>query len=149
MSNGMVSSNHPQKKSSIYPKLLCQSGICRSDLHEFSHRPLSNYANSLLTNFLRHSHRPVAMGHDLCGRVRIPLSTSSFKDGDPVIVDSRFTCNCCAPCLTRTRSYIDCAGVPAWLKSGMEAIREHGLYVMVAVWEQPVSSGERDFSNEV
>ena len=33
----------------------------------------------------------------------------------------------------------DCAGVPAGLKSGMEAIREHGLYVMVAVWEQPVS----------
>lgn len=33
----------------------------------------------------------------------------------------------------------DCAGVPAGLKSGMEAISEHGLYVMVAVWEQPVS----------
>ena len=32
----------------------------------------------------------------------------------------------------------DCAGVPRALESAMNAIRFEGLYVMVAVWEQPV-----------
>jgi (R,R)-butanediol dehydrogenase/meso-butanediol dehydrogenase/diacetyl reductase len=33
----------------------------------------------------------------------------------------------------------DCAGVPAGLESAFDAIRHNGLYVMVAVWEKPVS----------
>lgn len=32
----------------------------------------------------------------------------------------------------------DCAGVAAGLDSALEALRVHGLYVMVAVWETPV-----------
>lgn len=34
----------------------------------------------------------------------------------------------------------DCAGVPAGLESGLDALRFNGLYVMVAVFEKPVSS---------
>lgn len=33
----------------------------------------------------------------------------------------------------------DCAGVEVGLKSGMEVLRNYGLYVMVAVWPKPVS----------
>lgn len=33
----------------------------------------------------------------------------------------------------------DCAGVPAGLNAGFDALRFEGLYVMVAVWEKPVS----------
>jgi (R,R)-butanediol dehydrogenase/meso-butanediol dehydrogenase/diacetyl reductase len=33
----------------------------------------------------------------------------------------------------------DCAGVPVGLESAFDAIRFNGLYVMVAVWEKPVS----------
>ncbi|KAI5367652.1 putative GroES-like superfamily, alcohol dehydrogenase-like, NAD(P)-binding domain superfamily [Septoria linicola] len=33
----------------------------------------------------------------------------------------------------------DCAGVPAGLESGMDALRHHGLYMMVAVWEKPIT----------
>lgn len=33
----------------------------------------------------------------------------------------------------------DCAGVPVALQAGMDAIRRSGLYMMVAVWEKPVS----------
>jgi len=33
----------------------------------------------------------------------------------------------------------DCAGIPAGLKAGMEAVRVRGVYVNVAGWEAPVS----------
>lgn len=33
----------------------------------------------------------------------------------------------------------DCAGVPVGLEAGFDAIRSNGLYIMVAVWEKPLT----------
>lgn len=33
----------------------------------------------------------------------------------------------------------DCAGVPVALEAAFDAIRTEGLYVMIAVWERPLT----------
>ena len=33
----------------------------------------------------------------------------------------------------------DCAGVPSALDAGFDAVRSSGLYIMVAVWEKPLT----------
>jgi threonine dehydrogenase-like Zn-dependent dehydrogenase len=53
-------------------------GICGSDLHAYI-APSSMTAESL----------PIALGHEISGRVRNPPSSSSLKDGEAVFVDPR------------------------------------------------------------
>jgi threonine dehydrogenase-like Zn-dependent dehydrogenase len=52
-------------------------GICGSDLHAYV--DTSNTMNGL----------PLALGHEIAGRVSKPPSSSKFKDGDAVFVDPR------------------------------------------------------------
>ncbi|EME85267.1 uncharacterized protein MYCFIDRAFT_193622 [Pseudocercospora fijiensis CIRAD86] len=61
-------------------------GICGSDLHEYLLGPLTTTTT------------PTTLGHELCGRVRNPPSTSKFHDGDPVIIDPRILCKTCPAC---------------------------------------------------
>lgn len=53
-------------------------GICGSDLHAYT-SPDDTTSPSL----------PVALGHEIAGRVRTPPVSSKFKDGDEVFVDPR------------------------------------------------------------
>lgn len=62
--------------------------ICGSDLHEYLTGPVTLTCQHLL----------LAIGHELCGRVRNPVPVSRFKDGEVVTVDSRILCGRCHPC---------------------------------------------------
>lgn len=61
-------------------------GICGSDLHEFIMGPkvLPIEPHPVTGECL-----PMALGHELCGRVRDPPPGSRFKDGEAVMVDPR------------------------------------------------------------
>ena len=61
-------------------------GICGSDLHEFLMGPvmLPKEPHPITGECV-----PLAMGHELCGRVKNPSPGSRFKEGEAVMVDPR------------------------------------------------------------
>lgn len=70
-------------------------GICGSDLHEFLMGP---WTMPTKPHPASGATIPLAMGHELCGRVNNPPSGSRFKHGDAVMVDPRVLCQSCLAC---------------------------------------------------
>ena len=70
-------------------------GICGSDLHEFILGPMFLPTKPHVSSG---ECIPLAIGHELCGRVRNPPPGSRLKDGEAVMVDPRIWCGSCLAC---------------------------------------------------
>ena len=72
-------------------------GICGSDLHEYLIGPI-NLPTKEHPHPISGAHVPLTLGHEICGRVSNPPTSSKFRDGDAVMVDPRILCRECAAC---------------------------------------------------
>lgn len=61
-------------------------GICGSDLHEYLLGPITV---PVKPHAVSGECVPIALGHELCGRVRNPPPGSRLKEGEAVMVDPR------------------------------------------------------------
>ncbi|CAK3858709.1 chlorophyll synthesis pathway [Lecanosticta acicola] len=72
-------------------------GICGSDLHEYLIGPVI-LPTPERPNLITGVHIPLTLGHELCGTVRDPPSSSRFKNGDQVMVNPLVECKSCLAC---------------------------------------------------
>ncbi|KAL4813081.1 chaperonin 10-like protein [Aspergillus spinulosporus] len=86
-------------------------GICGSDLNEYMFGPFAIPSPQSGPHPLTNAMRPVTMGHEFTGRIQyVPESISHLKKGQAVVVDPRYYCSSCTPCLQNATNSCEMIG---------------------------------------
>ncbi|KKK19788.1 hypothetical protein AOCH_004160 [Aspergillus ochraceoroseus] len=89
-------------------------GICGSDLNEYLFGPIAVPSEKNGRHRLTGDILPVTMGHEVTGRIihapTTPSSSNTLITGQAVVIDPRFYCSSCAPCIQSVTNCCDDIG---------------------------------------